>query len=141
MPDLGSYLFNLEPGPPDAVVVGLGIFFAVALVAGLAAYYFRKTWFRGTPYLWLAGTAGLWGITTGGLGILFVLAAVAGIPLFAARFWLVGLALIDLVVIAWLLYTLLIRIPRDRERYVQASVRQRYLPRPSGKKKSKGRKR
>jgi hypothetical protein len=141
VPDLSSYLFNLEPGAADTLIYVLGVFFAVAFGAGLVVYRQHKKRFRGSPYLWLAGSAGLWGAIIGGLGLLFTLAAVAGTPVLSARFWTVGLAFVGFALIVWLLYVVFVRIPRDRARYYQFAERQRYLPRPSAKKKSKGRKR
>lgn len=142
MPDLWSYLFDVEPGPADNLVYVLGIVAAIALAVGLAAHFRRRALFRNAPPLIrLAGTAGLTAAVIGGIGVLFALAAVAAIPVFAARFWLVGLAILGLALLVLLVYQVAVRAPKHVSRYQERAERARYMPKPSAKKKAKGRKR
>lgn len=141
MPDVWSILFNLEPGPADAWVYLLGIVFLVTLVGGQVVHRRRRVLFRGSPYLWVAEATGQWATIIGALGVVFALGAILVIPILNLRFWLAATALSGLILLLWLAYVVLVRIPRDRSRYYHITQSQRYLPTAGGKKKGKGRRR
>ncbi len=140
MPDL----FNPTPGPADALVYVLGGLFAVEGVVGLFVRLRRGSLFAGDPALArVAGTAGTVGLVVGLVGVLFALAAYFAVPVLAARFWLVGLMVVGLGLLAFLGYHLRVRLPGIAERERELELRRRYQPRPGGKrggKKGKGRK-
>ncbi|MHB1005464.1 MAG: hypothetical protein ACYC3S_07425 [Chloroflexota bacterium] len=142
MPDIRSYLFDLNPGLADLFIISLGIAFIVVLLAGIVVYFRRRVLFRATPALAkLAGTAGLMAIVIGGIGTLFFIAAFFGIPLLGARFWLVGLALVSLALLVYLVYYLFAQLPHAVRRYQEQALLQRYLPRATPRRKGRGKRR
>jgi len=149
MPDLGPYFLDPNPGPPGALTYVVGAIFLVALVASLYIYLRRQALFASAPpRLRLAGIAGLVGIIVSLIGVLLALARIFQLPYVAMRVWLYADLVVGVLLLAFLVYYVLLRLPRAVAQHRREEMRQRYMPRPGDKrasrpaarKKGKGRK-
>ncbi|MHB1135128.1 MAG: hypothetical protein ACYC4L_22375 [Chloroflexota bacterium] len=141
MPDLGSYLFNMDPGEPDLFTYLAGAIFLLALVMGLFVYLRRRQLFGAVPALArFVGGAGAYAAVIGGVGLGFTLLSYVRLPLLGSRFWLAGMLLGLVVWFGWFIYYSRVRLPALIERYRQATLREQYLPRPGAGRGSRNKK-
>jgi len=122
------HLFSVRPGAMQArAVLILLVIFAGLIVAGIII----KTVGKKTPdILKVKGLERVFHLTLtiGLLGLIYLFFAWQGIPLLAARFWLLIIIITMVVWLIFILKYLLVQAPKQRQTIKQKRQFEKYLP-------------
>ena len=138
-----SYWFEgSTAGPATPITYALIALFALLLAASLVLWLMRRRLFPGRRIQTrLANQLGPWFVTAAAIGLLSTLLRVAQFPILSARvIWLASLAAI-LGLVAYLVRYRLTRYSAELARLAREEQRQRFMPRPSRRKRADRRRR